>query len=102
MCGEGKTMKLYVFRNEPGTGYMFCTQQPTPIYKDDMRGVVYTDYGELLGCIPTVTFEHLFPMLKFEGGSYRQVRLEAETDDLLGITGYVLTQIYEDKDETEV
>ncbi len=69
-------MKYWVFRNEPDSGYYFCTKVPQPIYGDDMRRVVYTDYGELIGCIPTLTFERLFPALKFEDGGYRVVTVE--------------------------
>lgn len=69
-------MKLYVFRNEPDTGYYFCTDVPQPIYGDDMRRVVYTNYGDLIGVIPTLTFERLFPALKFAGGGYRVVDVE--------------------------
>ncbi len=90
-------MKLWVFRNEPGTGYYFCTKQPSPIYKDDMRGVVYTEYGELLGCIPTLTFEQLFPMLKFEGGSYHKVEIAELTVD--GFATYAVIEGH-DRDES--
>jgi len=69
-------MKLWMFQNEPGVGYYFCTKEPSSIYKDNMRGVVYTNYGKLIGCIPTLTFDRLFPALKFEGGSYRKVEIE--------------------------
>lgn len=74
-------MKLWIFRNEPGTGYYFCTKEPEPIFKDDMRGVVYTNYGKLLGCIPTLTFERLFPALKFESGGYRKMEVSELTVD---------------------
>ncbi len=86
-------MKLYIFRNEPGTGYMFCTHQPQPIYKDDMRGVVYTNYGEMLGCIPTLTFERLFPALKFDGGGYRKIDIEEGLEEDYSTTIYVLKGI---------
>lgn len=81
-------MKLYIFRNEPGTGYNFCTKQPEPIYRDNMRSVVYTNYGELLGCIPTLTFERLFPKLRFEGGAYRIVSVECGVNNIEGTAYY--------------
>lgn len=83
-------MKLHVFRNEPGTGYYFCTDKPQPLYKDDMRGVVYTNYGELLGVIPTLTFEALFPKLQFESGGYRKVDIEEGLEDDYSTVIYVL------------
>lgn len=86
-------MNLWVFRNEPGTSaYCFCTKQPQPIYGDDMRRVVYTDYGELMGCIPSVTFEALFRNLRFESGGYRRVRLDYGVDEK-GVNYYKLTEI---------
>lgn len=90
-------MKLWVFRNEPGTGsYCFCTKEPEPIYGDDMRRVVYTSYGELVGCMPKLTFEALFPALKFGGGSYRRIQVDDIVDVELEITGYTLIQVGEE------
>ena len=80
-------MKLWVFRNEPGTGsYCFCTKQPSPIYGDDMRRVVYTDYGELVGCIPKITFEALFPSLAFKGGNYVCMNVDTVANQLNIVT----------------
>lgn len=81
-------MKLWVFRNEPGTSYYFCTKQPEPIFKDDMKGVVYTDYGTLVGGIPIATFEALFPALKFEGGGYRQIVIDSGANNIEGTAYY--------------
>lgn len=78
-------MRLYVFRDEPGTGcYHFCTGVPQPIYSDDMRRVIYTDYGRSLGTIPRLTFEALFPKLTVEPGGYQSIKVTEFSSELTG------------------
>ena len=84
-------MKLWVFRNEPGTGYYFCTKQPEPIYGDDMKSVVYTNYGELIGCIPTLTFNGLFPQLVLLSGNYCRIDVD-DTSTYEGRPAYRMTK----------
>ena len=87
-----RKVKIWIFRNEPGTGYYCCTKQPSPIYGDDMRRIVYTDYGTLLGCIPTLTFDALFPALKFAGGGYRFIDI-ADNTEYEGVGTYIIQEI---------